>query len=81
MAVIKTKPVDKVERPEVVNSVESLKLRLAEVRAAQEKFSQYTQEQVDAMFQALEGRVAEVKSRFAPKKAPEGKSFSFDAIE
>mgnify|MGYP001124820272 FL=1 len=42
---------------------------------------EYTQEQVDAMFQALEGRVAEVKSRFAPKKAPEGKSFSFDAIE
>ena len=31
---------------------------------------EYTQEQVDAMFQALEGRVAEVKSRFAPKKAP-----------
>ena len=52
MAVIKTKPVDKVERPEVVNSVESLKLRLAEVRAAQEKFSQYTQEQVDAIFKA-----------------------------
>lgn len=42
---------------------------------------EYTQEQVDAMFQALEGRVAEVKSRFAPKKAPEGKSFSFGAIE
>ena len=42
---------------------------------------EYTQEQVDAMFQALEGRVAEVKSRFAPKKAPEGKIFSFGAIE
>lgn len=42
---------------------------------------EYTQEQVDAMFQALEGRVVEVKSRFAPKKAPEGKSFSFGAIE
>ena len=42
---------------------------------------EYTQEQVDAMFQALEGRVAEVKSRFAPKKAPEGKSFSFGTIE
>lgn len=44
-------------------------------------YYEYTQEQVDAMFQALEGRVAEVKSRFAPKKAPEGKSFSFGAIE
>ena len=42
---------------------------------------EYTQEQVDAMFQTLEGRVAEVKSRFAPKKAPEGRSFSFGAIE
>lgn len=42
---------------------------------------EYTQEQVDDMFQALEGRVAEVKSRFAPKKAQEGKSFSFGAIE
>ena len=42
---------------------------------------EYTQEQVDAMFQALEGRVAEVKSRFALKKAPEGKSFSFGAVE
>ena len=42
---------------------------------------EYTQEQVDAMFQALEGRVAEIKSRFAPKKAQEGKSFSFGAIE
>ena len=51
------------------------------MREAQKKFATYTQEQVDAMFQALEGRVAEVKSRFAPKKAPEGKSFSFGAVE
>ena len=29
---------------------------------------EYTQEQVDAMFQALEGRVAEVKARFTPKR-------------
>ena len=48
---------------------------------ANRSFYEYTQEQVDAMFQALEGRVAEVKSRFAPKKAQEGKSFSFGAIE
>ena len=48
---------------------------------ANRSFYEYTQEQVDAMFQALEGRVAEVKSRFASKKAQEGKSFSFGAIE
>jgi len=36
---------------------------------------EYTQEQVDAMFQALEGRVAEVKTRFTPKKANEGKYY------
>ena len=40
------------ERPEIVNSVETLKLRIAEVRAAQEKFATYTQEQVDAIFLA-----------------------------
>ena len=32
---------------------------------------EYTQEQVDAMFQALEGRVAEIKARFTPKKTAE----------
>ena len=37
---------------------------------------EYTQEQVDAMFQALEGRVVEVKARFMPKKAAESKTFS-----
>ena len=38
---------------------------------------EYTQEQVDAMFQALEGRGVEVKVRFMPKKAAESKTFSF----
>ena len=42
----------KVERPEIINSVETLKLRIAEVREAQKKFSQYTQEQVDEIFKA-----------------------------
>ena len=42
---------------------------------------EYTQEQVDAMFQALEGRVAEVKARFTPKKAVESKTFSFGTTE
>ena len=43
--------------------------------------NQITQEQVDAMFQALEGRVAEVKARFTPKKAAESKTFSFGTTE
>ena len=42
---------------------------------------EYTQEQVDAMFQALEGRVAEVKTRFTPKKATESRTFSFGTTE
>jgi hypothetical protein len=33
------------------------------------------------MFQALEGRVAEVKARFTPKKAAESKTFSFGTTE
>ena len=44
-------------------------------------FYEYTQEQVDAMFQALEGRVAEIKARFTPKKAAESKTFSFGTTE
>lgn len=42
---------------------------------------EYTQEQVDAMFQALEGRVAEVKARFTLKKAAKSKTFSFGTTE
>ena len=37
--------------------------------------------QVDAMFQALEGRVAEIKARFTPKKTAESKTFSFGTTE
>ena len=44
---------------------------------ANRSFYEYTQEQVDAMFQALEGRVAEIKARFTPKKTAESKTFSF----
>ena len=44
---------------------------------ANRSFYEYTQEQVDAMFQALEGRGVEVKVRFMPKKAAESKTFSF----
>ena len=35
-----------------VDSAEKLETRLADVRAAQEKFALYSQEQVDAIFQA-----------------------------
>ena len=38
---------------------------------------EYTQEQVDA----IEGRVAEVKAIFMPKKAAESKTFSFGTTE
>ena len=47
---------------------------------ANRSFYEYTQEQVDAMFQALEGGV-EVKVRFMPKKAAESKTFSFGITE
>uniref|UniRef100_UPI00289A87A8 aldehyde dehydrogenase family protein n=1 Tax=Anaerotignum sp. TaxID=2039241 RepID=UPI00289A87A8 len=40
------------KRPEIVNSVESLKHRIAEVKEAQRIFSTYTQEQVDKIFLA-----------------------------
>ena len=38
--------------PEIVDSVEALEAKIAQVRAAQEKFANYTQEQVDAIFRA-----------------------------
>ena len=38
--------------PEIVDSVEALETKIAQVRAAQEKFGEYTQEQVDAIFRA-----------------------------
>ncbi|MCH5200688.1 MAG: bifunctional acetaldehyde-CoA/alcohol dehydrogenase [Oscillospiraceae bacterium] len=38
--------------PEIVDSVEALEAKIAQVRAAQEKFGEYTQEQVDAIFRA-----------------------------
>ena len=48
---------------------------------ANRSFYEYTQEQVDAMFRALEGRGVEVKVRFMPKKAAESKTFSFGITE
>ncbi|MGN0242600.1 MAG: bifunctional acetaldehyde-CoA/alcohol dehydrogenase [Lachnospiraceae bacterium] len=43
-----TKPVS----PAIVDSVEALTIRLQELRAAQQQFATYTQEQVDAIFKA-----------------------------
>lgn len=37
----------------------------------------YTPEQVEAMFSTLESKVAEVKAKFAAKKAKESAAFSF----
>ena len=65
----------------LVDTVSALEEKLAALRTAQAKFATYTQEQVDAMFQALEGRVAEVKARFMPKKTAESKTFSFGTTE
>ena len=67
--------------PEIIDNVEALEAKMKAMREAQKKFATYTQEQVDAMFQALEGRVAEVKARFTPKKAAESKTFSFGTTE
>ncbi len=53
MAVEKKKDATPVaKRPEIVNSVETLKQRIEEVREAQRKFATYTQEQVDKIFLA-----------------------------
>ena len=48
---------------------------------ANRSFYEYTQEQVDAMFQALEVMGVEVKVRFMPKKAAESNTFSFGITE
>ncbi len=50
-----------IERPEIVNDVASLKLRLEEIKAAQKKYATYTQEQVDAIF--LAASTAATKNR------------------
>lgn len=61
MAAEKKKEATETKRPEVVNSVETLKHRIAEVKAAQKKFATYTQEQVDKIF--LAAATAAAKNR------------------
>lgn len=38
---------------------------------------EYSQEQVDAMFGALEGQIADIKAKFVPKKTESKSVFSF----
>ena len=46
------------------------------------RISEYrTNKAVDAMFLALENRIAEVKAKFAPKKGTESKAFCFGTTE
>ena len=40
----------------IVDSVEALEAKLAEIRAAQVKFASYTQEQCDKIFAAAAGK-------------------------
>ena len=42
----------KVTSPEIVDSMETLAIRIKEIKEAQKKFATYTQEQVDAIFKA-----------------------------
>ncbi|MCI5599329.1 MAG: hypothetical protein PUF23_01970, partial [Ruminococcus sp.] len=44
--------VTEVKDSNIVDSVEALEAKLAQVREAQKKFSTYTQEQVDKIFKA-----------------------------
>ena len=60
MAAIK-KVTKQEESPIIVNSVETLKIRLREIKMAQLEFSTYTQEQVDKIF--LEAAMAANKNR------------------
>ena len=55
-----------VQTPQIVDSVPALEARMAEVRAAQRRFSSYTQEQVDKIF--LAAAVAANRNRIALAK-------------
>ncbi len=58
---------EKVKKERIVDSVESLNARMAEVREAQRKFALYTQEQVDKIF--LAAAMAANKARIPLAKA------------
>ena len=55
-----------VQTPQIVDSVPALEARMAEVRAAQRRFSSYTQEQVDKIF--LAAAMAANRNRIALAK-------------
>lgn len=60
-------------RPEVVDNVETLKLRIKEVKEAQRKFATYTQEQVDEIFLAAASAVAKYRIPLAKMAVEETK--------
>jgi len=62
-----------VTRPEVVDNVETLKLRIEEVKEAQRKFATYTQEQVDEIFLAAASAVAKYRIPLAKMAVEETK--------
>lgn len=50
---------------------------MLEMANEDDELSNLIQNQVDAMFQALEDKIAEVKAIYTPKKAAESKTFCF----
>jgi len=62
-----------VTRPEVVDNVETLKLRIEEVKEAQRKFATYTQEQVDEIFLAAASAAAKYRIPLAKMAVEETK--------
>ena len=58
---------ERAKEERIVDSVESLNARMAEVREAQSKFALYTQEQVDKIF--LAAAMAANKARIPLAKA------------
>ncbi len=51
--------------PVIVDTVEALRIRMAEVRAAQEKFAEYSQEQVDKIFLAAASAANKMRVQLA----------------
>ena len=66
--------------PLIVDNVDALKARMAEVRAAQQEFATFTQEQVDKIFQAAAIAANQMRiplAKMAVKFADGQKNFAF----